>query len=285
MKRISPILTVSAIFLFGLYSFNLSRSVVKHDSYTVASDFPSNPPLSKTGAPGETTCTDCHSGSIQSGNGTINFIYDDGLNTGYLPGETYIFEIGIDAGIQNGFQVTILDDNDIKAGTFIAGANTSIGLSAGKQYIGHSASTNITNWQFQWTAPVTAQGNLRAYYSFNKSNGNSTTSGDIIYVGNKVLLEQNELGFTKIDENPFEIETIWNRQTQQIYLDYNLKSYSSVIVNVQSLNGQLIQTTSIGYQAPGQYHQTLAVKSIPKGIYLVSVFVDNHILNRKMMLD
>ncbi len=285
MKKSIPFFTIVSIATFAFLSFNFNQNLSHQSAYSSAPDFSSNPPTGKTGAPTESTCTDCHQGSVQSAEGVVDFIFD-GADSTYVPGQTYNLEIDVTSGPKNGFELTILDASNQKAGDFVNGTNTSSTLAVGREYIRHSASSGITNWQFQWTAPTTDAGDLRAYYAVNKSNNGGTTGGDVIYVGSDVIYSEASIAsVSAIDENPFQINTIWNSAAQQIHLDYNIEAGSRIYVTVQTINGQKIQSTDLGVQSPGQYHQKLAVESFVPGVYIVSVFVNNAVFNKKLMLN
>jgi hypothetical protein len=288
MKTTTTIMTFGAVAAFALLSFK-SGSSASIEGHTMTADVipsSSNPPAARTGAPGEITCTGCHSGSVLSATGTVNFDFNVGSTAAdYMPGQTYPMQISIANGNKNGFQLTILNGNNQKAGDFVNGQNTSTTLSGGRQYIRHSASNNITSFDFQWTAPSTNMGDLRAYYTFAKTNANGTNSGDQIYMGELAIPSGVPASINQIEENPNKIQTRWDAAAKQIHLDYSLAESSHVTVNVQSISGQLIQHTTLGEQNQGQYHQILSVNEVPAGVYIVAVFVNNRVFNYKMMLN
>ena len=285
MKKIYQTTGLLVILSFGFLSFNKpTGTIISYTDAPPIKNYTTNPPTGKTGAPGESTCTDCHSGSVLSAAGVVDFTFS-GTNSSYVPGQTYNLSVSVMNGNKNGFQATILDASDQKAGTFVNGSNTNTTLIGGKEYIRQSAASGITNFQFQWTAPATNAGNLTAYYSFNKSDANGTTSGDLIYIGNEAINATSTAAISSIDANPFQIKTFWNPNTKQIHLDYNLNVTSKIVVNVQSLNGKLIQNTTIGLQNEGQYHQILETQNITPGVYIISTFVDNKVYNEKLMLN
>ena len=108
-------------------------------SMTVLVSYDDNPPDGKTGAPNEGLCTDCHSldGGTQDGSIVVT-----GFPTVIEPSTAYFLTItnsnpnGVaDMG---GFQVTILNSNNAKAGSMSApGMNSAIQSSGGRQYWEH----------------------------------------------------------------------------------------------------------------------------------------------------
>lgn len=285
MKRTTTFLTLSAVAIFALLSLN-SSSTSNIQQHVDVVEFSANPPSGKTGAPGESTCTDCHSGTAVSATGSVTFDFDfGGTATDYIPGQTYPMQISVASGAKNGFQMTILNASNQKAGDFVNGTNTSTVLAGGKEYIRHSSSSGISSFDFEWTAPSSNVGDVRVYYTFNKTNNNGANSGDVIYFGNALIPTGTPVSIGGFDENPNQIKTYWDASARQIHLDYALTEDSKIVVNIQSLSGQLVQSTTLGYQDEGQYHQTLAADNITPGIYIVAVFVNNRVFDYKMLLN
>lgn len=157
----------------------------------------SGPGAGYTGAPGESNCTTCHSGTlITSGSNWNNIeIVGDFPGGGYAPDSTYSVSVRYrQTGITKfGFQTTPL----IKSSNAPAG---SIGIPNNRvqrytrnfsgqtrQYAGHtnSGTSNMggdsTRWTFAWTAPSSDVGPVVFYLNVNATNSNSQTSGDIVY--------------------------------------------------------------------------------------------------------
>lgn len=284
LKAISLFVIILTTLTFGFLSFKEGHATSTH---YVASppiqNYTTNPPTNKTGAPGESTCTDCHSGSILSSAGVVDFDFS-GQNSSYIPGQTYDLSISVLNGNKNGFQAIILDANNQKAGSFTNGSNTNTVLSNGKEYIRQSSASGITNFEFQWTAPTNNAGNLTAYYSFNKSNADGTTSGDLIYIGNQTINSTSTSSISKNEINPLKVNAFWNPNTKQIHVEYTINERAKIMVNVQSLSGQLIQSTTIGNQDAGQHDHLLKTNNIPTGMYIVSTFIGNRVHNKKLMI-
>jgi hypothetical protein len=62
----------------------------------------------RTGAPGEANCTQCHSGTVQSGTGVNTVTIANGMTpiTNYTPGVTYNVAVSFaTASTKNGFQI------------------------------------------------------------------------------------------------------------------------------------------------------------------------------------
>jgi hypothetical protein len=279
-------LVVSALVFVGIASisfFSVEGKVTQYHSDGIETvNFSSNPPAARTGAPGEANCTACHSGTAMSGEGVVFFTVGGGPN--YTPGDTYPISIATVGGSKNGFELTILDGSDNQAGTFTAGDNSSVVSEGGRQYIRHSASDGLGSWTFDWTAPATNVGELTAYYVMNKSNNNDAGSGDEIFLGSTAIPPFNvSIAENKLDKA---YNVTYNSLTKQVALNYSLFDNAKVVLNIQDLSGRLIQTLDFGYKSAGDYSEQVEINSTSmNGLYVVSLFVNNRVLNRKLMIN
>lgn len=150
----------------------------------------SNPPNGYTGAPGEATCSNCHSGSTSIA-GDVEIL---GLPTSINPGQTYNITLKINnnsspltLAVRGGFQLVALDQNNNNIGTLSNPSSSStIMTQSGRTYWEHnpaklfSGMNNLT-WTVDWTSPSTSQGQVVSMYAAaNLANGNNNSSGDKI---------------------------------------------------------------------------------------------------------
>jgi uncharacterized protein (TIGR03437 family) len=143
-----------------------------------------------TGAPGEGTCSGCHSGGPAGGTLQIT-----GLPANYTPDQEYTLTVTIaqQGRPRFGFQTTVIDGGGRQAGTLIVSDATRTqsvtGNVGGNQrtYIEHtsnginptSAGQNV--WTFRWRAPAASTGRITFYVAGNAANGDFTSFGDSIY--------------------------------------------------------------------------------------------------------
>ena len=88
-----------------------------------------------------------------------------------------------------GFEMTALDANGARAGSFTtdAAGNAQLSEAKSKQYIKHTSigtaqgTDDAHSWEFQWTAPDADVGPITFYASGNASNGNFNPVDDYIY--------------------------------------------------------------------------------------------------------
>ena len=152
--------------------------------------FSFGPPEEKTGAPNEGTCADanCHTGNdLNASGGSLMLTIPET----YVPNEVYTIVVNLARAGQSkwGFEMTALDGNGARAGTFEidAAGNTQLAEANSKQYIkqtatGAAAGTNDAHsWEFEWTAPDADIGPITFYAAGNSANGNFAPTGDYIY--------------------------------------------------------------------------------------------------------
>lgn len=145
-----------------------------------------------TGAPGETTCAQCHGGSAFGTVSVIINIFEVGTTDpvlAYVPGTTYDMRVTVNntSGTPGGrgFQMTCLTTpgNQPLAGYSNLASNVkqktlTVGPQNGRTYVEHNGVTPNNQFNFQWTAPAVGQGSVRFTASGNSVNLNNATSGD-----------------------------------------------------------------------------------------------------------
>jgi hypothetical protein len=244
-----------------------------------------NPPAARTGAPGESNCTSCHAGTTQSASGNIDLTFS-GVGNEYIVGQSYTITISIAAGAKNGFQMTMLDNTNTKAGTFTSGTNYGVTTSAGRQYARQNVSAGVTSWTINWTAPATDVGDLTLYYAFNKSNNANNSSGDIIYLGQFNIASAVFNTITAQEKTDQQIVMWYDQLTSSLNYNFTLDESADIMLQVQDLSGKLIYQEKSGMYAPGDYQNSILLTAKPQaGIYIVSLFVDNLVFNRKIRID
>jgi FG-GAP repeat len=171
-----------AIFGFLNSQFSVRKSLA----------FSSGPPLGSTGAPGETTCTNCHIANPGSGQFTIL------APANYTPGQTYQITVRHQTSDSSrkrwGFQITGLAGSTPAADFTSLNINTSVSEGAGgRKYIQHTSSGTFVNqtggafWTFNWTAPSTNIGAVTLYAAGNQANNDGTPDGDQIYTATATI--------------------------------------------------------------------------------------------------
>lgn len=182
---------------------------------TFSLTYTNNPPAARTGAPGESSCTSCHSGTaVTSGTDYNNLeISTTMVNDEYVPDSTYEITIEYTESGKSkfGFSTTALKASDnTPAGDFALLSTTTTGLATAtvnsrtREYVHQKSSgtagSGKIDWTFEWKAPSKNEGDVKLYVALNSSNSNSNTSGDKIVLKNFTIPPSSRL--PKADINP-----------------------------------------------------------------------------------
>ena len=160
----------------------------------------SNPPNGKTGAPGENTCAQCHSGG--SYNAAVGVT---GIPSLVVPGTTYNVSItnsytGLNDPSRSGFQIVALNASNQEAGTVSnIGSSATTVVFGGKTYVEHAPSLNFgvsnsVSWTFDWTAPSGVNGEVITFYYAAVFGNGSGTGGDTVESGTYAVTIDNNSG-------------------------------------------------------------------------------------------
>ncbi len=170
------------------------------------SAYSTGPPPARTGAPGEGTCQFCHfSYPINDPSGDVQF---DGLPDSYAVGEPIEFTVTVfqdgTEGVRKdwGFELTVLDSNDVFAGTLVATDCTNTQIITGvidgrtRYYIEQTLDGTFFNpdgdfmasWTMRWVPPDTDVGPVTFYVAGNAGNGDHMQTGDFIFLNRQIVL-------------------------------------------------------------------------------------------------
>jgi PKD repeat protein len=147
----------------------------------------------RSNAPGESNCTGCHGGTLQTSGTNFNNVSltNNFTGGGYIPDSTYTITLSYTQSGKSkfGMQLTCLDGSNLMAGSF-ANTTTATSITSSvisgntRSYVRQTGSGNSgtggRSWSFEWTAPSTNKGDLTLYTIVNSANNNGGTSGDII---------------------------------------------------------------------------------------------------------
>lgn len=161
--------------------------------------FAEGPNAGVTGAPGELTCAvaGCHEGQPNTGKGQLLIT----APSAYEPGKVYeitVKHMTTDKSRRRwGFQLTVLDQTNNKAGDLqSSGSLTQVipgGPGGNRQYIEHGFLGTFqgqqfqASWTFNWTAPDTDIGPVIFYSAGNEANNDGSNTGDQIYTTNTTV--------------------------------------------------------------------------------------------------
>ena len=134
----------------GLLSFNSIKQNNAINTYHLNAN---GSPGGKTGAPGDGSCTSCHSGTVQSGTGFQTVVLTNAAGTmvtAYNPGETYTVTVGmLTSNAKNGFEIVALTPSNTQAGSVaVTSATTTKTVTFGSKtrITQKSGGTSLNNW-------------------------------------------------------------------------------------------------------------------------------------------
>lgn len=246
-------------------------------------------PGGKTGAPGDATCTQCHSGTVQSGSGFNVVTLTSGGTpvTEYLPNTTYEVTVTMSTNnAKNGFEIVALKPGNTMAGTFAITntTHTKTIVSGGKTRVTHKlAGTDLNTWSFNWTSPATNVGAVTFYLATNQTNSNSDDTGDVIRTSQHVFGSQ-----AGIQDASEKIETRigYQSSTNSLNIQLDSKVDGSVFVNVVDLSGKSVFTENMGTVSSGESAFSVRLDNeLNSGVYLVNVSVDNNMIMKRVFIS
>lgn len=156
----------------------------------------------RTGAPGESTCTGCHTGSaLNDGVGSVTISSPDLPTWEYMPGDTYNISVTV---ARTGSPLFGFDCECLTVNTPIANGGTIIVSNSAETHLANFTISsvvrkNITHnlngghttdshtFTFRWAAPTTNVGNVKFYCAGNAANGDNTKLNDHIYTTSQVV--------------------------------------------------------------------------------------------------
>lgn len=159
--------------------------------------FSTGPPGARTGGFGEPTCTECHTGTVNSGPGRVTI----SVAGTYASGETIPITVTVSDPNQRrwGFELSArTQPGGQQAGTLLVGSDgfTQIITERGIQYIEHTlagtrgGTAGPVSFEFQWRAPDVSAGPIVFHVAANAANNNFSTSGDRIYTSSAAAQPQ-----------------------------------------------------------------------------------------------
>ena len=236
-KRLFAVLLVSAI------SFGVFRSI-SYSNRNFA-------PVAHANGPGENTCakSGCHSTFPLQENLedrlsiTIDNVEMD-ANFGYTPGQTYSVVFAIqNAKMRNGFSFTLLNTMGELAGALSTSSNDAQVTNGpnGKKYVGHTNSSGVSSWDFQWTAPSDSQV-LTVYSIANLTNNDMDEIGDSVLTKTFSFTAMPDTSMTSIRSRDLEeeIQVISPLSENGVVFNIDINEVKSFNFTIYNAMGELI---------------------------------------------
>jgi len=235
-------------------------------------------PGGKTNSPLDgSNCTMCHSGSLNSGQGSIT-ISSNIPATGYVPGETYTITIegAHPSYTKYGFELTA-ESFGTKVGGFTITNSSQTKLVNNNNSVTHKSSGTLGSatktWTVNWTAPAAGNITVDFYAAGITANGNSNNSGDNVYTD---LYSVNEIVIISVSEISKTVNIYSNENNIIMEGNQNLSSIS--MYNILGKRVFNAQKTQLPY--------TINRSNFPSGIYIInSIGSDGKVYNNKIKLN
>lgn len=248
------------------------------------------PPLgaAHSGAPGEVNCSGCHSGTPNTGPGTLTFDLGT-INNLYTPGQTYTIDIKlVETGVDKfGFQTIVLkDSNNAFTGSYNLTDPTNtriINGTGGKTYVGTTKCGSDANpadsiaWSFEWTAPVMDEGSVTFYLSTLATNHSHTSSGDNTYTQVVQLFPDTISGINELFKLSNQIVTGPNPASDNIWIKYLINNNASKMsVQLIDLTGKQLTVFSENTVNKGRHQEYIDLRlyNLADGIYFLKIKID-----------
>ena len=229
---------------------------------------PNNPPAGRTGAPGETTCqaSGCHSGGNFVGNVELT-----GLPDTVVAEQSYLLTLAnASEAVRSGFQLTVLDGSNTKAGTLTAGTGCSIANAGGRQYVRQSSPHTLingsTSWTFTWKAPAqVTDDSIHFYFASLCANGNGQKTGDNALNSSKSVVLPTFVSAVDDKTADFDLHFYPNPSKDFVMVEIQGKGK----VTVLDENGKLVLQTEVFNS------KELDISHLPNGLYFSKVELNN----------
>ena len=244
-----------------------------------------------TNSPGEGNCTTCHNSfSANTGGGSITITATPSLtNNEFLPNTDYTITATVSktGHLLFGFGTEILNSSNTNAGTLsiINSSSTQLKSSGGRTNVVHQlgggASSNSMDFSFKWTSP--ASGSATIYASGLATNNNGSTNGDYVYTTSLSLTASTA---TSIKKDDIGFDMLVYSNANFIDIGYTLSKSSVVKINLIDLSGKIVADLLNEHQANGiQKHQFKIPESVAKGLYLITLNVNNQLVTKRIIIE
>ncbi len=225
-----------------------------------------------TGAPGETSCTGCHGGTVNTGPGSMTLMLSD-TTLLYSPGETFdatvvMKQVGRD---KFGFVgLALKDAGNTTIGTFTIDdqVRTRTFNDGPRKYVSHTpcgadaTPPDSLLWTFHWKAPATNVGNITLYLAGLAANHNHALSNDDTYTLTVHLVPDSTVSGVKVPASTSSLRLWPNPASEGVYFALEGANSGQTIhqAEIWSAAGQLVCITDLT-------ENKLTVAGLEAGVY------------------
>ena len=263
------------------------------NNHQTAHTFSGMPPVGKTGADGlsdANLCTNCHVGVVNSGAGSIDILFNDGLAE-YIAGETHNITVTVnDPNIQTkfGFEMEARDGAGNDVGEFVASAmNVAITEDSGRSYIHHLNADDNNTFDFEWIAPASGTGDVTFYAAGVAGNGNFQSSEDNTYAADLAVSETFPDGINDPNLANIHVNVYPNPVIDQINVNYVLDATQNIQIVVMDMSGKVMERLFDGQQTAGQQQNSFRIskENYQTGNYLLFIHGEDFFANQQFFVN
>ena len=239
----------------------------------------------KTGSPGESDCTSCHSGTLNSGPGSVIITSPDLIGWAYTPGQTYTVNVTVaQASIPLfGFGFEALDASGANAGTLVITNSTETQIKSftvspnSRANVVHKTDAGLTTgshtFSFNWTAPATNIGNVTFYVAGIACDNDGSTPGDYTYTSSQVVSFASAIRESK--SGSIQLKIFPNPVQDQALITYNTDRVSDVCIDIVSVTGKVQHLYRNEREISGMHSYNLMLNtSIAKGLNFIYLYIN-----------
>ncbi|MBK6523968.1 MAG: T9SS type A sorting domain-containing protein [Sphingobacteriaceae bacterium] len=274
-------------------------------SYTTAYKKTSGAHPGSTGAPLDQTCAQlgCHTDAQVILNAVNNnTLIFSSVDSSYIPGATYNITVQVQGSAslptaKFGFEIGVLKDSDsLNIGQFVItdvartqiithSIATDLRYSVTHKTAGTTATaTNFNSWVLNWTAPPVNEGNITFWYATNCTNNNGEETGDRIYL-HSFQIHPDPAASVKEIADEYELKVFFDRETNNIAINYDLKGNRNVQLSVFDVAGKAIHTGTQAKQSGTQRQKINLGSNYAKGTYLVQLQINDQKVTKKLIVN
>lgn len=256
---------------------------------------PKKPPIAVTGAPGEGTCSDCHSGAgLNMGPGFVTLAFS-GSNNEYKLNKNYVITVSVFDTTKSrfGFETVSLDLNNMQAGKPVETDHDHTTRrtddETGRIYMSNYTGSELNVWTYKWKSPAANIGNVIFYATGNAADWNDDLEGDNIYSTTMQVQPKGGISEDVIAEQAIALQTelsVYPNPVTSGYFNavFDLTEDKMITIELFSLRGEHLQTVYQAFKEAGSHNQTVhLMKPVPAGLYLVALSTGTERTFRKVV--
>lgn len=254
-----------------LLTLTFAASFTADLMWNTAHTNPTGAPAGHTGSPADgLTCGSspaCHNNNNPIVNNDI--LISNIPASGYVPGQTYTFQVSFSGSGNKGFQVSPQRADGQYMGTLINTTTTGPARTqiVGTKYITHGIAQSATTpiWTFNWTAPAAGSGPVTFYGAYVAGRFGIHGKAAVTFAENLPISVQEQAKKSAFNIYPNPVRDVLN-------LDYSLEQNTLVVVTVYDITGKKMFDLMRQQQVAGDHQQRFDLQGqLAAGMYFLTL--------------